>query len=194
MPLGIRKRDKLGQDGTAVTESRLPVIVRPATRGDIPAIVAVGDSSISPGDDVGFSTPTSEQTFADVGRLSAAWQDPNRVRSEEVFVAELDGRVVGCVTLEDRGVALELVNIDVAGELQGRGIGTQMVGYVEERAREQGRFAVTLGTSRSAAGVAWKSLPWWQHLGYRITHEEENEWTRRIGPGAREIRMRKELS
>jgi hypothetical protein len=41
--------------------------------------------------------------------------------------------------------------------------------------------------------VAWKSLPWWQHLGYLVTHEEENEWTRSIGPGVREIRLRKEL-
>jgi len=170
------------------------VRVRPATRKDIPAIVAVGDSSVTEEDVVSFSTPTSEQTFADVGRLSEAWRDPNRVRNEEVFVAEQDGRLVGCVTVEDRGEALELVNIDVAGELQGRGIGTQIVGFVERRAREQGKRAVTLGTSRNAAGVAWKSLPWWQHLGYQITHEEENDWTRRIGPGAREIRMRKELS
>ncbi len=49
------------------------------------------------------------------------------------------------------------------------------------------------GTSRNADGVAWKSLPWWQHRGYRITHEQDNEWTRRIGPAAREIRMRKDL-
>jgi hypothetical protein len=34
---------------------------------------------------------------------------------------------------------------------------------------------------------------WWQHLGYLVTHEEENEWTRSIGPGVREIRLRKEL-
>ena len=173
---------------------RIQVQVRPATREDIPAIVAVGDSSISKGDDIGFSAPAAEQIFADAGRLGSAWREPNLVRSEEVFVAVLGDRVVGCVTLEDRGEALELVNIDVAGELQGQGIGTQIVGYVEERARSLGKRGVTLGTSRNAAGVAWRSLPWWQHLGYRVTHEEENEWTRKIGPGAREIRMRKDLS
>lgn len=160
---------------------------------DIPAIVAVSLSSVTDEEEVGFGTPRSQQTFADVGRLSAAWREPNLVRGEEVFAAELDGRVVGCVTLEDRGESLELINIDVARELQGQGIGTQIVRFVEERARQEGKRVVTLGTSRSAAGVAWKSLPWWQHLGYRITHEEENDWTRRIGPGAREIRMRKDL-
>ena len=77
--------------------------------------------------------------------------------------------------------------------LQGRGIGTMLVRSVEERARAAGKQAVTAGTSRNAEGMAWKSLPWWQHLGYLVTHEEENEWTRSIGPGVREIRLRKEL-
>src|SRR5207253_7045393 len=116
------------------------------------------------------------------------------VREEEVWVAEVDGRVVGCVTVEDRDEAVELINIDVPRELQGRGIGTRMVRLVEERARRKGNRSVTLGTSRNAAGVAWKSLPWWQSRGYRITGEEENDWTRSIGAGDREIRMEKEIA
>src|SRR5213593_702468 len=168
--------------------------LRPASRGDIPAIVAVSNSSIDEEADIGFGTPRSELVFSDVERLSAAWQDPNLVREEAVWMAELDGRVVGCVTVEDRGEALELVNIDVPRELQGRGIGTRMVRLVEERARREGKRSVTLGTSRNAAGVAWKSLPWWQSRGYRITGEEENEWTRSIGAGVREIRMEKKIS
>ncbi len=115
------------------------------------------------------------------------------MRGEEVLVAEMDARIVGCVTIQDRGAELELVNIDVPLELQSGGIGTAIVRSVEERARSERKRAVTLGTSRNSQGVAWKSLPWWQHLGYRVTHEEENDWTRSIGPGAREIRMRKEF-
>jgi N-acetylglutamate synthase-like GNAT family acetyltransferase len=126
--------------------------------------------------------------------LAEAWQDPNVVRGEEVLVAEMGGRIVGCVTVEDKGSELELVNIDVPLQLQGRGIGTILVRSVEERARAEGKEAVTAGTSRNAEGVPWKSLPWWQHLGYQVTHEEENAWTRSIGPEVREIRMRKELS
>ena len=115
------------------------------------------------------------------------------VKGEEVLVAEMNEHVVGCVTIQERAVELELVNIDVPLELQGKGIGTRIVRSVEEKARQLGKQAVTLGTSRNAEGVAWKSLPWWQHLGYVITHEEENEWTRSIGLGVREIRMRKDL-
>ena len=168
------------------------VRVRPATREDIPAIVWVSNSSVAEGEDYGFGVPDGSP-FVDEKRLSAAWHDPNWVRGEQVLVADLDGRVVGCMTIEDRGAELELVNIEVPMELQGRGVGTAMVRVVETLARQGGKAAVTLGTSRDANGVAWKSLPWWQHQGYRITHEEENEWTRRIGPGARETRMRKDL-
>jgi ribosomal protein S18 acetylase RimI-like enzyme len=141
----------------------------------------------------GFGGPSASNPFADVARLTAAWVHPNRVRNEEVLVAEREGQVVAYLTVEDRGEALEIVNIDVARDHQGRGVGTQLVRYVEARAEREGKRSVTLGTSRNAEGVAWKSLPWWQSLGYRITHEEENAWTRSIGPGAREIRMRKEL-
>ena len=134
-----------------------------------------------------------ESPFHDVSTLVAVWQDPNFVLGEAVWVAEMGDRIVGCVTVEDRGCELELVNISVPLELQGRGLGTLLVRSLEERAMAEGKRAVTLGTSRNAEGVAWKSLPWWQHLGYRITHEEENDWTRSIGPGVREVRMRKDL-
>ncbi len=165
--------------------------VRKATRKDIPGIVWVSEKSILPGGDAGFGGGNSP--FHDASRLGSLWEEPNIVRGEEVLVAEMDARIVGCVTIQDRGAEVELVNIDVPLELQGMGIGTAIVRSVEDRARSEGKRSVTLGTSRNAEGVAWKSLPWWQHLGYRVTHEEENEWTRSIGPGAREIRMRKDL-
>lgn len=170
------------------------VTVRAARREDIPAIIAIADRAVDHAEVAGFQAPQDTNPFADASRLSAAWQDPNRVGQEEVLVAELDGRVVAYTTLEDRGATLELVNIDVDRAVQRRGIGTQLVRAVEERARTEGRQAVTLGTSRNAAGVPWKSFPWWRSLGFHVTHVEENAWTRRIGPGAREIRMRKDLS
>lgn len=176
-----------------VSRNRRGPLVRPATGRDIPALVRAATTSIREEEDIGFGTPRSEQLFTDARRLSAAWQEPNIVHGEEVLVADLGGHVVGYVTIEDRGEDLELINIDVASEFQRRGIGTRLVRFVEDRARQEGKSAVTLGTSRNVAGVAWKSLPWWQALGYSVTGEEENEWTRAVGPGVREIRMRKDL-
>src|SRR5438132_13840496 len=138
-------------------------------------------------------TPRSESLFSDARWLSAVWEEPNRVQGEELFVAVLDDEIAGFVTTADRGVEIELINIEVARELQGRGVGTHLVRFVEERARRLGKRAVTLGTSRNAAGTPWKSFSWWQSRGYTVTGEEENEWTQRIGPGVREIRMRKDL-
>ena len=167
--------------------------LRPATRQDIPGIVWVSNSSILPGEDIGFGGETGSP-FQDTSKLVSAWQEPNIVRGHEIWVAEMGGRIVGVTKIEDKKAELELVDIDVPLELQGKGIGTRIVRSIEERARREGKYAVTLGTSRNAEGVPWKSLLWWQHLGYRITHEEENEWTRSIGPGSREIRMRKDLN
>lgn len=167
--------------------------LRPASRDDIPAIVAAQTTATTEEETAGFATPRSTRTFGDAGRLSAAWEDPNRVGDEEVLVAEVQGRVVGYVTLTDRGPDLELVDLEIARADQRHGIGTRLVAFVEERARTEGRESVTLGTSRNAAGVPWMSFAWWRARGYHVTHEEENAWTRRIGRGTREIRMRKDM-
>jgi GNAT superfamily N-acetyltransferase len=164
------------------------LIVRAATRKDIPSIVNVANSSIRPGEDIGFGG-----TGITISETEVKWEDPNILKGHMVYVAEINRQIVGIVQIEDKGRELELVDIDVLLTLQGKGVGTRIVKFVEEKARRMDKKAVTLGTSRNAQGVPWKSLPWWQHLGYRITHEEENEWTRSIGLGAREIRMRKDL-
>jgi ribosomal protein S18 acetylase RimI-like enzyme len=168
-------------------------LVRPARRDDIPGIVEVWRTSVSDEEVVGFGIPVTESIFRDTKTLSSAWGEANRVSSHEVFVSELDRRVVGSVVIEDRKEELEIVDIDVMGGLQCRGIGTQIVQFVEVLAKERGKRAVTLGTSRNAAGVPWRSFPWWKARGYQVTHEEENNWTRSIGPRVREIRMRKDL-
>ena len=68
--------------------------------------------------------------------------------------AELDGQIVGCANVKDRGNELELVNIDVPLQLHGRGVGTILVRSVEQRARAEGKRAVTAGTSRNAEEAA----------------------------------------
>jgi N-acetylglutamate synthase-like GNAT family acetyltransferase len=92
-----------------------------------------------------------DSPFHDALMLAAVWQAPNVVLGEEVLVAEMNGRIVGWVTVEDRGSELELVNINVPLELQGRGIGTMLVRSVEQRAGAEGKEAVTAGTSGHAA-------------------------------------------
>lgn len=170
-----------------------PLRVRPAKRADIPDVVRVSRGSVSVEEMARFGTPVSESVVGDAERLISAWVEPNSVGSEEILVAEMDGLVVGCVKIEEREDCIELVDIDVLKEMQGKGIGTHLVQHVEELARCRGKCSVTLGTSRRPDGMPWSSFAWWQSLGYTVTHEEENAWTRSIGEGWREIRMRKDL-
>src|SRR5437899_10666180 len=79
------------------------VRLRPARRRDVFATVMISNSSVDEEEDIGFGTPRSESVFSDATTLSAAWQDPNCVREEAVWLAEHDGRVDGGVTVEDRG-------------------------------------------------------------------------------------------
>ncbi len=178
----------------ALPVSEHKINVRPARREDVPSIVMISRTSVTDEEVDGFGAPVSETINENTDRILSEWIEPNRVGSEELLVAEIDGRVVGCVKIEARPDGLELVDIDVLRELQGQGIGSSLVRFVEKRAQELGKRAVTLGTSRNSAGIPWKSLPWWKARGYRIAHEEENAWTRSIGPGVREIRMRKDLT
>lgn len=177
-----------------MSRSNSTISVRAATRNDIPGIVQVTTTSVTDEELEGFGGSCEESPFRDAERLSAVWAGPNLVGSEELYVAEMDSQVVGLVTVERRGTELELVDIDVLGSRQGQGVGTAVVAYVEDLARRNGMKAVTLGTSRNADGVPWKSFGWWRSLGYSVTHEEENKWTQSIGPGAREIRMKKDLA
>jgi len=176
-----------------VSERVENVRVREACRRDVEEVVMVVTSSVIHGEDEGFVGPSQCSPFKDAAKLLNTWQDPNLVGTEEIFVAEIDGHIVGVVSVEDRDRGLELVDIDVTRRYQGRGVGTRLVEYVEDKGRQRRKVAVTLGTSRNAEGVPWKSFTWWQSRGYDITHEEENAWTRSIGLDVREIRMRKNL-
>src|SRR5256885_17192897 len=82
------------------------ILVRPASREDIPALVQISNSSVAEDEDSGFGTPRSESLFGDPRWLSAVWEEPNRVRGEEIFVAEMDDQIVG-LRSEERRVGKE---------------------------------------------------------------------------------------
>lgn len=82
------------------------VRVREAKRDDIQGIVRVSSTSILPNEDVGFGGGPGS-TFHDSTKLASLWKDPNMVGREEVLVAKMGKRLVGCVTIQDRGHELE---------------------------------------------------------------------------------------
>lgn len=66
----------------------------------------------------------------------------------QVFVAEAEGRVVGCVALAPDGTgAYELSKMAVAPELRGRGAGRQVLRAAIDHARSLGASSLFLGSS-----------------------------------------------
>ncbi len=82
--------------------------------------------------------------FNEVG-LKAMERD---LREEETFIAVEDGQVLGFVTLKPvSDKALEILWMAVKRELRGRGIGSQLLGFIEGLAREKGFEVLVVKTS-----------------------------------------------
>ena len=130
-----------------------PAAIRPAAKPDCPAIL-----------EVMFSTPMSPE--------SSWWR--NTVESLEAklasgggFVAEADGRVVGCVMHVVSGTDLVLRGLAVRPEFEDRGIGTALVEAVEAGARARDLPRVLLAVSTSNLEVC----DYYLRLGYAVSDE-----------------------
>lgn len=87
------------------------------------------------------------------------------VNRGECFVAESEQRIIGVyVLLPTRPGTVELVNVAVAEEQQGRGIGKQLVLDAIQTAKRQGFKTIEIGTGNSSIG----QLALYQKCGFRI--------------------------
>jgi ribosomal protein S18 acetylase RimI-like enzyme len=87
------------------------------------------------------------------------------VNRGECFVAEQEKNIVGVyVLLPTRPETIELVNVAVAEEQHGRGIGKQLVIHAIEAARAKGYKTIEVGTGNSGIG----QLALYQKCGFRI--------------------------
>ncbi|MFK5633767.1 MULTISPECIES: GNAT family N-acetyltransferase [unclassified Ornithinimicrobium] len=118
------------------------VVVRPAGRDDHADVGRILVAAYAP------SGMPPEQPYWRALRDTAA-----RTRDAEVWVAELDGRVVGTVTWagtgsDQREIAregeAEFRMLGVAPDAQGRGVGAALLEAVMDRARADGYAAVVL--------------------------------------------------
>jgi GNAT superfamily N-acetyltransferase len=99
----------------------------------------------------------------------------SRIAGAECFVAELDGLIVGTVVFRDcartgscawydRPDVASFGQFGVEPSMQGRGIGTSLLSFVEDRAREVGAKELALDTAEPAAHL----IALYSKLGYRI--------------------------
>ncbi|BAD42093.1 GNAT family N-acetyltransferase [Symbiobacterium thermophilum] len=91
------------------------------------------------------------------------------------YVGERAGRVVAvCVLIDTRPYTAELVNVAVAEEERGRGIGKRMVLHAIAVARSLGYRCIELGTGNSSVD----QLALYQKCGFRIVGVDPDYFTR----------------
>ncbi len=93
----------------------------------------------------------------------------------ECYIAEIEQDLVGVyVLLPTRPETVELVNVAVAEELHGKGIGKQLVMDAVKVAKERGYKTIEVGTGNSGLG----QLALYQKCGFRIVGVDLDFFTR----------------
>lgn len=107
--------------------------------------------------------------------------DPSRklveeyLKRGECYVAEVEENIVGTyVLLPTRPATVELVNIAVAEQHQGSGIGKKLVAHAIQQGREAGYQTMEIGTGNSSVG----QLALYQKCGFRITGVDQDFFLR----------------
>ena len=138
--------------------------IRPATRADIPGIVAMyADDMLGAAREDPANLAVYEASFT---RLEA---NPN----EHLLVAERAGRPVGTMQLtitgglSHRGMTrAQIEAVRVAADERGGGIGTAMIRWAIAEARRQGCGLVQLTSNRQRADAA----RFYERLGFVASH------------------------
>jgi ribosomal protein S18 acetylase RimI-like enzyme len=101
---------------------------------------------------------------AEESELALRWGLKNLV--DVVYRADDDSVLVGAATMQWRGDPCEIMELAVAPERQGQGIGRAIVAWLIAEARRRGRSAVLVGTANSSIG----NIAFYQKIGFRMDH------------------------
>lgn len=140
---------------------------RDATLADLPAIVALlaEDTLGEKREDASLPLdPRYEQAFAAI----------EADRNQRQIVAELDGRIVGCLQLTFiPGIAFkgawrgQIEAVRVASDLRGQRIGEALIAYAVEACRARGCKMVQLTSDKTRT----RAHGFYERLGWKRSHE-----------------------
>ncbi|MGD8191258.1 GNAT family N-acetyltransferase [Brevibacillus ginsengisoli] len=90
----------------------------------------------------------------------------NYIKRGECYIAKMEKQMVGVyVLLPTRPETVELVNIAIAQDYHGKGLGKQLVIHAIQTAKTNGYKTIEIGTGNSSIG----QLALYQKCGFRIT-------------------------
>ena len=85
-----------------------------------------------------------------------------------MFVLDEDGVKAECVVTDEGNGILEIKNIAVLPEYQGRGYGRMLLSYIEKT------FAHAFHTLQVGTGDSPLAIPFYEHYGFRRSHVVRN--------------------
>jgi GNAT superfamily N-acetyltransferase len=84
--------------------------------------------------------------------------------SDTVYRMDDDGKPVGAATMRFEGEPCEIVELGIAPEHQGSGLGRQFVEWLVGEARKRGKAGVVVGTGNASIG----NIVFYQKCGFRM--------------------------
>ena len=142
------------------------IVFRSATRADLPFIVRMLAD-----DELGSQRERYEDPLPEsyARAFEEIYDDPNH----ELIVAELDGKVVGMLQLMflpsisfQGGLRAQVESVRVDTSLRGKGIGSDLMKWTINRAKERGAHVVQLTTHRSREDAH----RFYERLGFSGSH------------------------
>lgn len=164
-------------DETKITATA--VRMRLAVEADRPRVIALINAAFSIEDFL-------EGTRTDEERMAAAME-----KGAFLIAEDAEGRLLASVYIERRGKLGYIGMLSVDQELQGRGLGRQMMEAAEDRFRAEGMEAVEI----IVLNLRPELPPIYQKFGYEITGAEPFQPSRKLKPGVEchGVTMRKNL-
>lgn len=101
---------------------------------------------------------------AEVSERALRWGLKNLV--DAVYRADSDGVLVGAATMQWRSDPCEIMELAVAPDRHGQGIGRAIVAWLIDEARRRGKSAMLVGTANSSIG----NIAFYQKVGFRMDH------------------------
>jgi ribosomal protein S18 acetylase RimI-like enzyme len=143
------------------------ILFRLATRADLPSVVRLlADEQQTADQRERYESPLPESYYSAFKQIN---NDPNH----ELIVAERNGEVIGTLHLMflpsvsfQGGLRAQIESVRVDKRFQSQGIGSQMMKWSMERARQRGAHIVQLTTHKSRVDAH----RFYERLGFKGTH------------------------